>query len=133
MNLLLHFFYIPDHYKTQEMCDRFISDDPFSLRYIPEKYKTQQMFHETVDDFLPTLNFVFDWFVTSKMIKKLFTALYADQNMQILVMFCLIIMKWVYLTIINLTRMILVLLFMSDFWLGILNLKNAKYLEKRVK
>ena len=115
------------------MCDRFISDDPFSLRYIPEKYKTQQMFDETVDDFLPTLNFVFDWFVTSKMIKKLFTALYADENMQILVMFCLIIMKWVYLTIINLTRMILVLFFMSDFWLGILNLKNAKYLEKRVK
>ena len=133
MNLLLHFFYIPDHYKTQEMYDRFISGDPFSLRYIPEKYETQQMFDETVDDFLPTLNFVFDWFVTSKMIKKLFTALYADENIQILVMFCLIIMKWVYLTIINLTGMILVLLFMSDFWLGILNLKNAKYLEKRAK
>ena len=115
------------------MYDRFISDDPFSLRYIPEKYETQQMFDETVDDFLPTLNFVFDWFVTSKMIKKLFTALYADENIQILVMFCLIIMKWVYLTIINLTGMILVLLFMSDFWLGILNLKNAKYLEKRAK
>ena len=60
MNLLLHFFYIPDYYKTQEMYDRFISDDPFSLRYIPEKYETQQMFDETVDDFLPTLNFVFD-------------------------------------------------------------------------
>ena len=66
------------------------------------------------------------------MIKKLFTALYADKNMQILVMFCLIIIKWVYLTIINLTGMILVLLFMSDFWLGILNLKNAKYLEKEL-
>ena len=33
-----------------------------------------------IDDFLPTLYFVPDWFVTSKMIKKLFTALYANEN-----------------------------------------------------
>ena len=38
------------------------------------------MCDETVDDFLPTLYFVPDWFVTSKMIKKLFTALYANEN-----------------------------------------------------
>ena len=30
------FFYIPDWYETQEMCDRVISGDPFSLRYVPE-------------------------------------------------------------------------------------------------
>ena len=38
------------------------------------------MCHKTIDDFLPTSNFVPDWFVTSKMIKKLFTDLYADEN-----------------------------------------------------
>ena len=38
------------------------------------------MCDKAVDDFLPTLNFVPDWFVTSKMIKKLFTALHADEN-----------------------------------------------------
>ena len=38
------------------------------------------MCDEAVDYFLSTLNFVPDWFVTSKMIKKLFTALYADGN-----------------------------------------------------
>ena len=39
-----------------------------------------KMCDEAVDDFLPSLNFIRDWFVTNKMIKKLFTALYADVN-----------------------------------------------------
>ena len=38
------------------------------------------MCDEAVDDFLPTLNFVADCFVTTKMVKKLFTALYVDEN-----------------------------------------------------
>ena len=83
MKLLINlfmFFYIPDRYKTQEMCDRIISDDPFSIRYVPDQYKTQQMCDKAVDDCLAALKFVPDWFVTSKMIKILFTTLYADEN-----------------------------------------------------
>ena len=38
------------------------------------------MCDKAVDDCLAALKFVPDWFVTSKMIKKLFTALYADEN-----------------------------------------------------
>ena len=38
------------------------------------------MCDEAVDDFLSKLNFVPDWLVTSKLIKKLFTALYVDEN-----------------------------------------------------
>ena len=38
------------------------------------------MFNEAVDDCLAALKFVLDWFVTSKIIKKLRTALYADEN-----------------------------------------------------
>ena len=38
------------------------------------------MCDKAFDDFLPALKFVPDSFVTSKMIKKLFTALYADDN-----------------------------------------------------
>ena len=34
------FIYIPDRYKTQEMCHRVISEDPFSIRYLPDQYKT---------------------------------------------------------------------------------------------
>ena len=141
MNLFIYFFCISDRYKTEEICDKIISDDSFSLRYLPEQYKAQQLCDETADDFLPTLDVVPDWFVTSKVIKKLFTTLYADENilMKILVMLFLIVMKWVFLTkiltaltltIIILMKMILVLLFMSEIWLGILNLKNTKHIKK---
>ena len=38
------------------------------------------MCDETVNDSLTALKHILYWFVTSKMIKKLFTALYADEN-----------------------------------------------------
>ena len=38
------------------------------------------MCNKAADDFLPVLKFVPDWFVTSKIIKKLLTALYANNN-----------------------------------------------------
>ena len=38
------------------------------------------MCDEAVDDSVAALKLIPDWFVTSKMIKKLFTALYADDN-----------------------------------------------------
>ena len=62
------------------MRERIISDDPFSIKYVPDQYKTQQMCNKTVNDCLSALKFVRDWFVTGKIIKKLFTALYADEN-----------------------------------------------------
>ena len=61
------------------MCDRIIFED-LSLRYVPNRYKTQQMWKKAADDCLATLKFVLDWFVTSKMIEILFTALHADEN-----------------------------------------------------
>ena len=33
------FYSIPDWYKVQEMCDKVVSEDPFSLRYVPDQYK----------------------------------------------------------------------------------------------
>ena len=38
------------------------------------------MCDEAVDDCLPALTFIPDWYVTSKIIKKLFTALHANEN-----------------------------------------------------
>ena len=72
---------IPDPYKTREMCDRVVSEDPFLIVYCPDKYKTERMCDGAVDDCLAALKFISDWIVTSKMTKKLFTALYADDNM----------------------------------------------------
>ena len=57
------------------MCNSIITEDPFSIRNGPDKYKTQHMCDKAVDDCLVTLKFVSDWFVTSKMIEKLFTAM----------------------------------------------------------
>ena len=65
----LHFFYIPDQYKTQEMLDWITSDDPFSIRYVPDRYKTHQICDKAVNDFLAALKFVPDCFVTNKILK----------------------------------------------------------------
>ena len=95
--------FVPDCYKAQEMGDKAvnkcflaffiflidiklkkcvtaISEDPFILAYCHDKYKTQRMWDEAVDDCLAALKFIPDWFVTSKMIKKLLPVLYADDN-----------------------------------------------------
>ena len=37
----LAFIYIPNWYKSQEMYDRVISKNPFSIRYVPNQYKIQ--------------------------------------------------------------------------------------------
>ena len=42
--------------------------------------RLKEMCNKAVDDFLPALRFVPDWIVQSKMIKKILTALYADDN-----------------------------------------------------
>ena len=72
--------YCPDKHKTQEMCEKIISGDLFSLRCVPDYNKSEQMCEEAVDDCLAALKFVPNWFATSKKIKKLFTALHADEN-----------------------------------------------------
>ena len=80
------------------------------------------------------------------MIKKLYTALYRDENisyfdkdsgnvvfscneMGILNIDLYILRILILITI--LMKMILILLFLLDFWLGILNLENVKILKKR--
>ena len=62
------------------MCDRVASEDRFLILYCPNKYITQRMRDKAVDDSLAALELIPDWFVTSKMINKFFTALYADEN-----------------------------------------------------
>ena len=66
------------------MCVRVVSEDPFLIVYCPDKYKSQKMCDKGVDDSLAALKPTPDWFVTSKMIKELLTALYADENYAVL-------------------------------------------------
>ena len=70
----------PDHYKTQEICDIFVSLYPFLIVYFPDKYKTQRMCDEAVDS-LTVLKLIPNWFATSKMIKKFHNVLFADDGL----------------------------------------------------
>ena len=96
------FYTIPDRYKTQELCGRVVFEDLFLIVYCPDKYIIQKICDEAVDDPLAALKLIPYWFVTSEIIKKLFTALCADENillylMKILEMLYLIVMKQVFL------------------------------------
>ena len=75
-------------YKTQEiltdvfLCFFIFLEDTYLILivYCLDRYKSQRTCDEAVDDSLAALRFVPDWFVTRKTIKKLLTALYADDN-----------------------------------------------------
>ena len=71
---------ILDQCKTQEMYGRVVSEDPFLVVHCLDKYKAQRMRDEAVDNSLAALKLIPDLFVTSKMIKKHFTPLFADDN-----------------------------------------------------
>ena len=58
------------------MRDRVVCEDSFLTLYYPDKYITQKC----VMKLFIIFKLISDWFITSKMIKKHFTALYADEN-----------------------------------------------------
>ena len=58
--------YCHDIYKTQEMCNKAVSEDPFMLKSCHDRFKT----NKADDDFPSAIKFVPDWFVTSKITKK---------------------------------------------------------------
>ena len=62
------------------MCDTVISNGPSLVVYCPDNYKSQIMCEEAVYNCVAALKLVPDCFLLSEIIKKLFTALYADEN-----------------------------------------------------
>ena len=50
MQLKVLFDFIPDQYKTQEICDLVVSLYPFLKLHCPDQYITQRMCDEAVDD-----------------------------------------------------------------------------------
>ena len=98
---------------------------------------TQKICDEAVEDFLAALKFISDWFVTSKMIKKIYTALYADDGLLFFdedsgdVTFCCNEMGILSVNLINLDNN-----FDEDnpgtiSLIDIVTLKNTKHLKKR--
>ena len=62
---------IPDHLKTQEICDKAVHTEPLSLAYVPDQFKTQEMCNETVRNKLCMLLFVPDHFWTEEMCNEI--------------------------------------------------------------
>ena len=42
------FFHIPDSFKTQEMCNKAVEEEPSNLRYVPDLFKTEEMCDKAV-------------------------------------------------------------------------------------
>ena len=40
--------FVPDHFKTQEMCSKAVCMDPYSLEFVPDHLKTQEMCDKAV-------------------------------------------------------------------------------------
>ena len=103
------FMFVSECYKNQKMCNKaidnyadaleFISEwyksnkisaikkwnkavgiYPSAIQFGPECYKIQERRDKAVDHFPPALKFVSVWFVTSKLIKKLDDAIFANDN-----------------------------------------------------
>ena len=76
---------VPDWYKTQEMCIKAVDNNPSTVKYVLDQFKTPEMcirliFAVNLDSRNSQEKTQTDWSDTSKMIQKLFTALYADEN-----------------------------------------------------
>ena len=56
--------HVPDHFKTEEMCNDAVWVDPLHLKYVPDHFKKQEMCDKAVRDEPRTLLFVPDCFVT---------------------------------------------------------------------
>ena len=120
------------------MYDSVVYEDPFILMYCPNKYKSQRLCDEAVENCLAALKFIPDWFLTNKMLYWLMV-IYLFL-IKFIIKSHLMLMKDIFLMkiLIKLTLMkirilmmiILILLFSSDVWLDVVNLKNTKHLKK---
>ena len=43
--------YVPDQYKTQQMCDKAILENGAKLKSVPDCYKNQELYSKAVDNY----------------------------------------------------------------------------------
>ena len=89
------FHSVHDLYKTQEICDRVVSEESFMIIYCPYRYKTQNMCNKAAADCLKALKLIPDWFVTSKMLHSPMMTYSFLMKTDVELRFLL--MKWVFL------------------------------------
>ena len=57
--------FVPDHLK-KKICERAVEKHPYNLKIVPDHLKTQEMCDKAVHIKLYTLRHVVDWFVTQE-------------------------------------------------------------------
>ena len=62
------FFLVPDRFKTQDLCIKAVEADPWQLKEISDYFKTQNMCDKAIKDDPSSLQFVPDWFVTQQQV-----------------------------------------------------------------
>ena len=63
------FFLIPDHFKIQKMRKKTVEKNPHMLRYVPDHLKAQEMRNKAVMGDRSSLEYVPDWFVIQQQIE----------------------------------------------------------------
>ena len=61
---------VPEHLKTQEMCNKAVAGFSCALKYVPDYLKTQEMCNEAVRNNPYLLKHVSDHFKTQKMCER---------------------------------------------------------------
>ena len=64
-------FFIPDHIKTQSMCDGAACIEPYLLASVPNCFKAPKMCDKAVRKECFSLFFLSDWFVTEQQVNYL--------------------------------------------------------------
>ena len=97
------------------------------LKYCFDRYNIKEMYDEPVDNFLPALKFALDWFLASKQQYAIFDEDFgnATTSSDEMVMLSVEINNS-NLDDIYFMNKILNLLFMSNFWLGVIDINKAK-------
>ena len=92
--------YVPDQYKTQQVCDKALPKNGGKLESVPDCYQNQEICDEAVDNYPHTLKVVPDCYKIQEICDKLSILIFPQYNlflntrhkkcvMKLLIDFCL--------------------------------------------
>ena len=71
-------FFVPDHSRTQEMCNEAVGSDPYSLDLVPGHFKMEEMCNKAVLREPYTLRYVPDHLKTQEMYDEALRIIFSD-------------------------------------------------------
>ena len=71
-------FFVPERLTTQEMCNRAVCMDPYSLEFVPDHFKTEEMCNEAMRWEPYTPRYVPDHLKTQEMCNKALRIIFSD-------------------------------------------------------